>query len=70
MTASKWERTSATSIRCAPWTVSTITINGQQKAELWHDEKPHAVGRFDTVGEALDSARREENRLNHPGEND
>lgn len=70
MNERKWTRTSATSIRCAPWTIATVTIGGRQSAELWHDDRPDAIGRFDSVSEALDAARREENRINRGKEND
>lgn len=70
MSERKWTRTSATSIRCAPWTIATVTVAGRQSAELWHDDKPHTIGRFDSVSEALDGARREENRINRGKEND
>lgn len=70
MSERKWTRTSTTSIRCAPWTIATVTIGGRQSAELWHDDRQHALGRFDSVSEALDAARREENRINRGKEND
>lgn len=70
MSERKWTRTSATSIRCAPWSIATVTVGGRQSAELWHDDQPHVVSRFDSVSEALDAARREENRMNHGEEND
>ena len=58
------------SIKIGQLTISLVVVKGRKSYELWHDEKPVAIGRFDTFSEARDAARREENSSNRGKEND
>ncbi len=58
------------SIKIGALTICLVTVQGRKSYELWHDDKPAALGRFDTFSEAKDAARREENRTNRGKEND
>ena len=40
----KWTRSTDTSMRCEPWTICKVWLNGIAHYELWHDKQPHAVG--------------------------
>lgn len=53
-----WNRSSATSMRCDPWTVAKVRVHGASIYELWHDKAPEAVGRFDSFDEAKAQAER------------
>lgn len=57
-------------IKIGPLTICLVTVQGRKTYELWHDDKPEAIGRFDSFSEARDAAKREENRMNRGEEND
>lgn len=57
-------------IKIGKLTICLVTIKGRKTYELWHDDKPDALGRFDSFSEARDAAKREENRMNRGEEND
>lgn len=58
------------SIKFGKLTICLVTVLGRKTYELWHDDKPEALGRFDSFSEARDAAKREENRMNSGEEND
>jgi hypothetical protein len=58
------------SIKFGKLTICLVVIQGRKTYELWHDDKPEALGRFDSFSEARDAAIREENRMNSGEEND
>lgn len=55
-----WKKTSASSWQCTPWTICKVTMNGEDKFELWHDQRPAIVARLGSMTEAMDRAREEE----------
>lgn len=57
-------------IKFGKLTICLVTVQGRKTYELWHDDKPEALGRFDSFSEARDAAKREENRMNRGEEND
>lgn len=61
---------SKNAIKIGKLTICLVVIQDRKTYELWHDDKPDALGRFDSFSEARDAARREENRMNHGEEND
>lgn len=58
------------SIKIGKLTISLVMVKGRKTYELWHDDKPKAIGRYDSFSEAKDAAKREESRENNPAEND
>ncbi len=70
MTARSWTRTSPTSWRCEPWTISKANVRGGDTFALWHDDQPLMLDTFDSFNEAADAARRADNARAHLPEND
>jgi len=56
----KWEMQSKTEMRCDPWTIAKVWIQGIATYELWHDKRPVMVGSYSTFEQAKDVALREE----------
>lgn len=52
----QWQKTSATSMRCEPWTIAKVTVKGINYYELWHDKQPASVGCFG-VYQSFDQAK-------------
>ena len=64
------DRMSNNAIKIGKLTICLVILQGRKTYELWHDDQPAALGRFDTFSEARDAARREEKRMKHGEEND
>ena len=50
--------TDSTSITIGKLTICAVTVQGVKRYELWHADRPKAIGRFDSFPEARDAARR------------
>jgi hypothetical protein len=71
VTTRSWTRASdGMSWRCAPWTIAKVTVKGQDRYELRHDESMDCKASKDSLNEACEAARRAENARAHLGEND
>lgn len=47
-------------MRCDPWTIAKVWIQGRATYELWHDKRPVMVGSYSTFEQAKAAALREE----------
>lgn len=56
----KWRNISNTAMRCDPWTIAKVWIQGRATYELWHDKRPVMVGSYSTFEQAKAVALREE----------